>query len=122
MRRTPASGVPVEFADFDEPVTGVISGEELRAARAKRPTDERIGRLEDKHDSLAEKVSTVSETVARIDGKLDTALAHLVRAATEAHQTDRARIDSRTRVVVATVGAICTLIGVVVTAVLAGCL
>ncbi len=45
----PVAGAPVEIA---EEVTGVMSGPELRDARARRPTDERIGRLETKHDEV----------------------------------------------------------------------
>lgn len=50
-RRTPASGVPVdEFAD--EPVTGVLDGDDLAVARQRRPTPQRIARLELRVDKL----------------------------------------------------------------------
>ena len=43
----------------------------LRAVRAQRPTDMRIGRLEEKHDDLAADVTKMAITLANIDGKLD---------------------------------------------------
>ena len=55
-----------------------------------------------------------------MEGKLDTALSVLVPERKEAHVTERARIDSRTKVIIAVVGAVGTAIGVLVTA-LSGC-
>ncbi len=68
---TPVAGVPrVEFAP--EEITGVIKdAEALKAARAKRPTEERLGRLEDKHDALDGKLDKLVVDVALISGKLD---------------------------------------------------
>jgi len=64
------SAAPAE--QFDD-YTGrlELGSEELRQARAKRPTDERIGRLEDKHDALSADVTKVREGVGRIEGRLD---------------------------------------------------
>lgn len=91
-------------------ITENYTGDQLKEMRAKRPTDERIGRLEEKHDKL-------SEAVFRMEGKLDTALSVIVP---EAHKTERHRMDSRTKVILALIGAAGAAIGVIVTA-LSGC-
>jgi hypothetical protein len=111
---TPSPGVP---AFIDEEITSQYAGEELRALRRKRPTDERIARLEDKHDKLDGKVDGIAERAARMEGKLDTALSLIVP---EQGKTARAHIDSRTKIIIAVVGAIGTALGIVITA-LSGC-
>lgn len=50
---TPAAGIPTFL---DEDCTGKHEGDDLREMRARRPTDERVGRLEDKHDELVASV------------------------------------------------------------------
>ena len=52
-----SEAIPRPFEGED--VTGNYEGEELRARRSRRPTGERLNRLEDKHDAL---VLTVGET------------------------------------------------------------
>jgi hypothetical protein len=59
--QTPAKGVPVEV---EEEVTGKHDGDELAMLRAKRPTHDRIARLEVKGDATA-------QAQARMEGKLD---------------------------------------------------
>ena len=56
--------------EFDE-VTGQHHGDELRALRAARPPEQRLERLEDKHDELVEIVTDTRLTVSKIEGKLD---------------------------------------------------
>lgn len=57
-------------AGWDD-ITGKYEGEELKAQRAKRGTDDRIARLEAKHDGLDAKVDRIEISVATINGKMD---------------------------------------------------
>jgi hypothetical protein len=116
-RKTPARGV--EFSN--EPVTGVYEGEELARIRARRPTDERIGRLEDKHDKLVGTVTEARLDIAEMRAEVRTLIKHVESALTESHRTERVRIGSRAKVIVAVVGAIGALAGVLGT-LLAGCM
>jgi seryl-tRNA synthetase len=79
--------------------------------RAKRDTKERLSKLEDKHDGIDSRLS-------RMEGKLDTALSVILP---EHHKTTRAKIDGRTKVVIAIVGSLCTLAGIIATAAISGC-
>ena len=127
-RRTPPGGIDRDvYVDkhatpefIAEDVTGQYQGEELARFRARRPTDERIGRLEAKHDKLVETVGAVDKTVANMAGKLETFLETIAADRREQHQTERMRIGSRAKVIIAIVGAIGKAIGVVGT-MLAGC-
>ena len=56
--------VPIELPDE---ITGKHEGEELKMYRSKRPTEERIERLEDKHDALDAKHDTLASSVHKID-------------------------------------------------------
>lgn len=63
--KTPPQGVAAQLAvpvELEEDVTGRYEGDELRSMRSRRSSEERISRLEGKHDGLA---ATVGET--RID-------------------------------------------------------
>jgi hypothetical protein len=64
--------VSTRLSDFgeDAPITGVHSGEELARARAARPTDQRIGRLEEKHDRLDRIVGDIRADVSETKGKV----------------------------------------------------
>ncbi len=66
---------PIVFGP--EEITGKYTGEELAEKRARRPTDERLSRLETKHDDLAAQVSDVHAEVSHISGQL-TVLPELV--------------------------------------------
>lgn len=80
LPKTNPRGVPIPIpAD----ITGVFVGEELRAQRARRPTDIRIERLEDKHDDLVGVVSDIRESVGRVVGQLEV-LPDLVQAVQDA--------------------------------------
>lgn len=75
-RRTPRAGVPVEIPDE---VTGNYQGEELRTWRGRRPTPERLQRIEDKQDrfeenhaELAKVVSATREDVSAMRGEMKT--------------------------------------------------
>lgn len=107
----PAQGVP----EFEvEEFTGRYEGEELAAMRKKRPTDERIGRLEEKHDSLTTTVNNLRVDVASIDGKLDVLpeLVSLLKGKTTAeaaaradeHATKRLGMTNRTKIVLGILG------------------
>lgn len=68
-----------------EDATSRYEGEELAQARAKRPTAERLARLEIKHDALDKAVGDIAVTVGRSDVKLDTLIkAHEKREQDEA--------------------------------------
>lgn len=69
LERDARDGRPIEF-DAEE-VTGKLLGEELAETRSRRPTPERLNRLEVKHDQLAADVGEIKESVAKIDGKLE---------------------------------------------------
>jgi hypothetical protein len=110
---TPSPGVP---AFVDDDLTGQYAGEDLAQRRAKRPTDERIKRLEDKHDKLDDKVDDIHGDVREMRGELKAALGFMA----EQQVTQRIRISTNGKVIIAIVGAIGTAIGVIVTA-LSGC-
>ena len=94
IRRTPVQGVPLaEFTEQSQPVTGVYDGEDLRRARASRPTAARLERLEDKHDETRRDVADLRAVVGRIEGKLDV-LPQLV----EAVQASAERANQREQV------------------------
>lgn len=94
IRRTPVHGVPVPI-EFPEP-TGVYEGDDLRRARASRPTAARLERLEDKHDETRRDVADLRAVVGRIEGKLDV-LPQLVEAVKDA--ADRVQEREHLRVV-----------------------
>ncbi len=95
-RRVRSDAVPVTF---DDELTGQHEGEELRRMRAKRPTDQRLQRLEDKHDELRDIVTRIEVTHGEMNGKLDTivdmagaeAVARTARAEAEAAERERRR-------------------------------
>lgn len=101
-------------------ITGNYTGPELLAMRSKRGTDERIGRLEEKHDTLVETVTEVRLDVREMRAEVRTLVKHVEASLSEQHKTERVRIDSRTKLMIAVVGAVGTAIGVIVTA-LSGC-
>lgn len=57
-------------AEMPHEITGQYAGEELRAIRSRRPTDERIERLEDKHDALHEIVTETRVAVGEMRGEI----------------------------------------------------
>lgn len=98
----------------EEEVTGKHEGDELRELRGRRPTRERLHRLEDKHDALDAKVDGIDSRTSRMEGKLDTALAFI----TESGKTQRTRISTNGKVMIAIFCAAITTIGTVLVAVL----
>ena len=104
-------GIPAVTCDE---VTGNYEGEELARARARRPTPERLARLEEKHDDLAETVNELRVGVAKIDGKLDTLpellsllkgkQAAQVAANADEHETKRQGMANRTKIVLGVLG------------------
>ena len=67
--KTPAPGVPIEFAE-PEPGTGVVEGDDLARVRASRPTPVRFRKLEEKADEHGERLGKVEQTVADINGQM----------------------------------------------------
>jgi len=112
-------GVPVEV---EPEVTGQYEGEELARIRAKRPTHERLARMEAKHDRLAESVTGIDKTLAGMGGKLDTVLDFLKTDRDNHHTTERVRIGSRAKVIIGIATALAAIASAAVTAGLAGCL
>jgi len=80
--------VPIEFT---EP-TGVYEGEDLRRARAQRPTGARLERLEDKHDETRRDVADLREAVGRVEGKLEV-LPQLLEAVQKSAERANTRED-----------------------------
>jgi hypothetical protein len=118
---TPKHPTPRAVPEFvPDEVTGQYEGEDLARMRAKRPTDKRLEKLEEKHDSLDGKVDDIGNRMARMEGKLDTALSVLVPERQQVHQTERHKVDARTKVIIAIVGGVGTLIGLIAST-LAGC-
>lgn len=61
LERTERDGrIPHEVG---EEITGQYQGEELAIARTRRPTDQRIARLEVKHDELVKSISDLKDHV-----------------------------------------------------------
>lgn len=110
MSRKPT---PVPLPVWDE-VTGAHE-------RARRSTDERIERLEDKHDSLVRVVSDVRVTMGEMSGKLDTVLSHVIASHQEQAKLEHTRISSRARVWVGMFSALAAVGGALLAAALKGC-
>lgn len=65
------SSVPQEFADPEQPGTGVTEGEALARVRANRETKDRLNRLENKSDQDRAAIADLRETVGRLEGRFD---------------------------------------------------
>jgi hypothetical protein len=66
---TPKTKTPTSVPQFvSEDITSQYSGEDLRRARSRRPTPERIAHLEDKHDQLSSVVCEMRVDLAEIRG------------------------------------------------------
>lgn len=112
-------GVP---SFIDEEYTGKYDGDELREHRSKRPTHARLDRLETKADEAARADMLHAVALATVSSKIDTVLNFIKDDREQGHRTEQMRIGSRAKVIIGVVGAICTAAGIIVTAVLAGCL
>ncbi len=111
-KATPRTGIPVELP---EEVTGQYQGPELAYYRSKRPTHERVERLEAKADLTA-------VTLAAMVAKLDTVLDFIKTDRNHEHQTKQLHISTRGKVIIGVVGALCTAAGIIATAALSGCM
>lgn len=85
--------------EVPEEITGSYEGDELQEMRELRPTDKRIGRLEQKHDSLARVVNDfradIGAKVGEMSGKLDV-LPKLVEMVSNAqHLQAQDNLDAR---------------------------
>lgn len=106
-----AAPVPVEVVDE---CTGKYEGDELKVHRAARPTEKRFEHLEANHDRLREKVDVVHSKVSRMEGKLDTALAFIL----DGGKTQRTKITTNGKIIIAIAVAALSTIGIVVKAML----
>lgn len=77
-------------------VTGQYEGEELEQARARRPTDVRLSRLERKGDELAGAVNKLSREVGEVVGQLKELPRHIETISNFAERT-AAREDATFR-------------------------
>jgi uncharacterized coiled-coil protein SlyX len=111
-------GVP---AFVEEEATGRYEGEDLKRIRAKRKTDERVARLEDKHDALAETVTEIRVDVGEMRAEVRTLVKHVEAALVEQHQTERVRINGRTQIIAGAIGAIGVIAGAIATVIAGGC-
>jgi hypothetical protein len=130
---TPTRGTP-EFVD--EECTGRYEDEDdllaAREARAEQNPAKRIAILETEqkqdrrnHDSLVKVVTETRVEVAKISGQLEVLpdLVELIKGKQQTeHKTERVRINSRARVIIAIVGAVGTAIGIAITSALSGCI
>lgn len=101
-RVTPARGNVV--SDFEQPITGVLEGDALAAARGDRPIQQRIAhveiRLDDLKGAVDARLNSLEVGVANMSGKLDV-LPELIsvvrqsadRAAQREHVTFTAKVD-----------------------------
>lgn len=72
-RKTPPSGVAAQLAtplEVDDEATGKYEGEALLAARARRSTDDRLARLEQRADGHDRQYSEVMADLSRIGDEL----------------------------------------------------
>jgi hypothetical protein len=114
--KTPAPGTPIFV---EEECTGKYDGEDLATHRSRRPTPERISRLEAKHDQLGEKVNEIHGDVREMKGALTTALDFIKLKETESGKTTRTRITTNGKILIGIIGAAITTIGTVLVAYLA---
>lgn len=114
--------MPVLAETWDEDATGKCEGDELDAKRAQRPPDVRFRHIEKNHDelkkyvveTLSAKVDATHGDVREMKGKLDTALAFI----TENGKTQRTKISTNGKIVIAIVTSAIATIGTVLVAVL----
>lgn len=120
-RRSPVLGVPA--TSWDDDITGQYQGEDLAQARARRPTVQRLARLEAKQDEDRGNLHELAVGLAGIRGELKVLpeLVELIKSkSNNEHQTRRLSMTTRARVIIAVVGALGTGLGVAIAA-LSGC-
>lgn len=86
-RRAREAAAP-EFVD--EEATGRYEGPDLQRIRERRPTPQRIARVE-------VRVDTLEKSVARMDGKLDAIVDYAARADAERERRSKAEADALER-------------------------
>jgi hypothetical protein len=111
---TPAPGTAIPTPVRDE-VTGNYSGPELESIRARRPTPERLLRLERKQDQADEFKAVIVDRLGHLEGAvggLDAKVEILIDLHRQEREDRRAetsvekvRIGSRAKIVVAIAGA-----------------
>jgi hypothetical protein len=116
-KHTPARGVEVP-----EEVTGQYEGEQLAYFRGKRPTHERLDRLETKADAAASDAGEMKAAISGMSAKLDTFLDFIKADRIAEHQTNQLSISTRGKVVIGIATALATALAAAITAGMAGCL
>jgi hypothetical protein len=111
VRKTPPKSFAVPVPIEEEELTGKHEGDELAQLRAKRPTHDRIARLEVKSDDQ-------SKSSARMEGKLDAVLVLLTSKANEEGKTARTKITTNGKVMMSIGGAVIAAIVAILTQVL----
>lgn len=106
--------VPHEVPDE---VTGNYEGDELRSYRGRRPTPERLTRLESFKDDMLERVPRIEANVQTLvdwhrEEREEKRLEKQLRAQTDATEAgvEKVRINSRAKVIVAIVGAVTAIV------------
>jgi hypothetical protein len=108
---------PVLVPEEDD-YTGRYEGEELAEMRSQRSIDRRVGKLETKHDDLVEKVGAMHGDLREMRGEFRQAMTTLNATLTEGAKTQRTRISTNGKIIIAIVGAAITMIGTVIAAVM----
>ena len=119
--RTEKHAAPVEFVS--EEATGKYEGAELQRIRARRPTPERISKVEVRQDkvevTLTEFRVETTERLSKLEGKIDTVVDLATRA--EAERARRSELDAlererKRRMVVPTIKAVAAAIALIIAA------
>ena len=113
----PELAVPHEVPDE---ITGTYEGEELRTWRGRRPTPERLTRLESFKDDMLERVPRIEANVQTLvdwhrEEREEKRLEKQLRAQTEAGQLglQKVRLTSRTKIIVSVIGLLGIIAGIV---------
>lgn len=130
-RKTPPKGhpaaelaVPHEVADD---ITGTYSGEERQRMRERRETPDRVRHLETRVDGVVADIGEIKGDIGELRGDVhgirdmlerdleERRLDRQLRSQTETNQVglEKTRLTSRTRVVVAVIGLISAVLGIV---------
>lgn len=112
-RRAPSPAV--EYVS-DEPSGAIEDPDARRVVRSRRTTKARLEKLEEKVDTQVSVTTEIRVDVAGMRGELKSFLTTL----SESNRTERVRIGTRAKVIVAVVGAVSAIAGAVIAA-MAGC-
>jgi hypothetical protein len=112
---------------FDD-ATGRYEGEQLAQIRSRRPTEQRIAHIEKAQDEIRAEQKRQAETsvdmlvmLGEIRVELRTTVDFIKLSHGEQHKTERARIGSRTKIMVALFTAAGTVAGAIAALTASGC-